>query len=97
MYECHNTGTSGAIRLGIAALKPVYALKGCRQFRDLIEEYPYGCTWASSWGTLEAWLRGASTVDRSYGCNQIAVRDSWTRQATAYAIIFQQAALEAGR
>ena len=26
LYECHNSGTSGAIRLGIAALKPVYRL-----------------------------------------------------------------------
>lgn len=37
LYNCVNTGTSGAIRLGIAARKPVLASHPsiCRQFRDL--------------------------------------------------------------
>ncbi len=35
LYSCANSGTSGAIRLGIAAGKPLLATHGCRQFRDL--------------------------------------------------------------
>jgi glycosyltransferase involved in cell wall biosynthesis len=37
LYACANTGTSGAIRQGLAARKPVLAttVGGCRQFRDL--------------------------------------------------------------
>lgn len=35
LYQCANSGTSGAIRLGIAAGKPVIAATDCRQFRDL--------------------------------------------------------------
>lgn len=38
LYSCANTGTSGAIRQGIAARKPLLALSGCRQFRDLEED-----------------------------------------------------------
>ncbi len=37
LYQCMNSGTSGAIRVGIAAGKPVLAAGGCRQFRDLVE------------------------------------------------------------
>lgn len=37
LYSCANSGTSGAIRLGIAAGKPLLATYGCRQFRDLQE------------------------------------------------------------
>jgi hypothetical protein len=35
LYTCHNTGTSGAVRMGIAARKPMILMRGCRQFRDL--------------------------------------------------------------
>lgn len=35
LYDCANSGTSGAIRLGIAAGRPLVATLGCRQFRDL--------------------------------------------------------------
>lgn len=35
IYACCNTGTSGAIRQGIAARQPVLANRDCRQFRDL--------------------------------------------------------------
>lgn len=35
LYTCANSGTSGAIRLGIAAGRPLIATRGCRQFRDL--------------------------------------------------------------
>lgn len=35
LYSTGNSGTSGAIRLGFAARRPVIATTGCRQFRDL--------------------------------------------------------------
>lgn len=55
MYECANTGTSGAIRQGLAARKPVIALQTCRQFRDLYlydasgDSAPTGIDWVSTW------------------------------------------------
>lgn len=37
IYTCANSGTSGAIRVGMTAGKPLIAAVGCRQFRDLID------------------------------------------------------------
>jgi hypothetical protein len=38
LYSTGNSGTSAAIRLGIAAERPVIAATGCRQFRDLVQD-----------------------------------------------------------
>jgi len=37
LYQCGNSGTSGAIRLGLSARRPVVAFQ-CRQFKDLAGE-----------------------------------------------------------
>lgn len=58
MYECANSGTSGAIRMGIAAGKPLIATSTCRQFRDL-RDLGTGIIWT---GANEEDLRRALTV-----------------------------------
>ncbi len=48
LYTCHNAGTSGAIRQGLAAGRPLLAMSGCRQFRDLETLlFDTGITWVS--------------------------------------------------
>lgn len=87
-YECQNTGTSGAIRLGLAARKPVIAWVGCRQMRDL-----YGDTaiaWCPDFSTLPAFLAGIAIGRCDPGIVALAERDSWRRQAQQYAAIFHR-------
>lgn len=99
LYTCCNTGTSGAIRQGIAARKPVIATTSCRQFRDLYED-PVGQA-AISWidvvdpGQPEkvADALAALPIQRvSPPVVRLAEQDSWARQADRYAEIFQAAA-----
>lgn len=94
MYECYNTGTSGAIRQGIAARKPVYALAGCRQFRDLLraeeveESHNYLIRWCESFDDLRKGLKTDPLVPWDPGIVWLAERDSWRQQAKRYAAIF---------
>lgn len=95
MYECHNSGTSGAIRLGIAAGKPLFVLKSCRQFRDLREPTPWGpmtpFTWVTGWSNLADQMINSWPMAYDAGCVWVATRDSWTNQARRYADLFDQA------
>jgi hypothetical protein len=89
-YECANSGTSGAIRLGLAARKPVLAFNACRQFRDLFLDvvakyYIHWCDMSSLLGYLTA-VRVAR-VDP--GIVYLAYRDSWVNQGQKYAQVFQ--------
>ena len=94
LYQCANTGTSGAIRQGIAARKPLIATSGCRQFRDL-EEEPLGASaiyWAKDLSpegvaaALNTVYTGAPIDPRIH---RIAERDSWANQAAKYADVFK--------
>lgn len=89
-YECANTGTSGAIRLGIAALKPLFAFSGCRQFRDLYEDGAgHGITWVTGW---EAFRVELARQYQGYVCpqiRQIAHRDSWYEAGYNYANLYR--------
>jgi hypothetical protein len=92
-YECANTGTSGAIRLGLAARKPVIAWRGCRQFRDLLDD-PLGHTairWCYGFPALPQVLAQLPIQRVDPGIVQLAEGDSWARQATHYAAIFAEA------
>lgn len=96
MYECANTGTSGAIRLGIAARKPVYALQTCRQFGDLLAADPdTSCgrhfNWVSGWGQLRNLLIRSWPVDLDPAMVYVATRDSIEKVAARYAEIFNTA------
>lgn len=93
-YECSNTGTSGAIRLGIAALKPVIAFGHCRQFRDLVQldpDYPGAgmICWAKDWDQLRRRLHviGAGAP---WAPTALAWADRWPAVAGRYLEIYQQ-------
>lgn len=92
-YECHNTGTSGAIRLGVAARKPVIAFDGCRQFRDLrledqIDQLP-GVRWVADWPDFRRQLGYITPADWDPGSTKIAERDSWSKTGQAYAHLYR--------
>jgi hypothetical protein len=89
-YECANSGTSGAIRLGLAARKPVLAFSACRQMRDLYEngdgQYMDLCT---DWGRLISTLRHVPIQRVDPGIAYLAHRDSWVHQGRRYAEVFR--------
>jgi len=86
-YECANSGTSGAIRLGIAARKPVIAFEGCRQFRDIIS---HRAIWeAQNWGTFPALLQEIPIQRVDPAVVALATRDSWATQGRRYAEVFR--------
>jgi hypothetical protein len=94
LYMCANTGTSGAIRQGLAARKPVLATSGCRQFRDL--ELDDQCARALTWlsdlsveGVVEA-LRQVPIVPIHPAVHALACQDSWVRVGERYAEIFRR-------
>lgn len=90
MYECANTGTSGAIRLGIAARKPLWALKTCRQFRDLYEAEPGGTiNWVENWKALKTGLISSWTVQVDHGMVYLAHRDSMEKVGQTYTKIIR--------
>lgn len=90
LYSCANTGTSGAIRQGIAARKPVLALSGCRQFRDLEEVSTY-ITWVFD-GTphgVAGALAGLCLGRVQPGIVALAEQDSWTSVGRRYAALYR--------
>lgn len=93
MYECHNTGTSGAIRLGIAAMRPLYALRSCRQFRDLVEIDALKGNWVDTWADLRTYLTVGQIASGAVNQSSVALyaTDSWDQQAKKYRQVFQEA------
>lgn len=90
MYECANTGTSGAIRLGIAARKPVIALQTCRQFRDLYNQSPgSGLTWVESWKSFRDELAHVYPGAWKPYVSLLARLDSWTTLGRKYATLYR--------
>lgn len=94
LYNCHNTGTSGAIRQGIAARKPVIASRFPfgRQFRDLQEDDLGNrvITWVEP--TLEQVVEALSRVKIApldAGMVRLAERDSWARLGQKYAQLYR--------
>jgi hypothetical protein len=90
-YECANTGTSGAIRLGVAARKPVLAFQGCRQFRDLLLDQlgRLAICWVDDWYTLGRMLSqnlASSRYDPSIV--HLAYQDSWERLGYHHAALY---------
>jgi hypothetical protein len=91
MYECANTGTSGAIRQGIAARKPVIALGSCRQFRDLLldDRGAHALDWVLDWDEFRERL--ASTHGGPV-CNMVhalAHAESWEKLGRNYAELYR--------
>lgn len=89
LYTCANSGTSGAIRLGIAAGRPLLALRTCRQMRDLLQES--AITWLDDNLQLAPTLE-AVTFGYSARILALAHRDSWVRAGEQYARLYRDAA-----
>lgn len=103
LYQTGNSGTSAAIRLGLAARRPVIAYP-CRQFRDLAgDPETHGAVqWVSSEAEFldkldrlshdEGFQRSAT--DR---VKHLADRDSWTNGAEVYYQIYKRVLQEVKR
>lgn len=90
-YECANSGTSGAIRLGLAARKPVLAFEGCRQMRDLLHDKAASqfITWCGDWDYLAAYLGMVKIQRVDPGIVYLAHRDSWVNHGRKYAEVLR--------
>ena len=98
LYSCANSGTSGAIRLGIAAGRPLIATDGCRQFRDL-RGADYGIQWRTpNAEELRKWLTGysRSAIPTLQGYDTmllaLAEQESWVHGGRKYAELYKAAA-----
>lgn len=91
MYECANTGTSAAIRQGIAARKPVFALQPCRQFRDLFlaTDTVGAIGWVRDWEGLRQQLRTCMPHPWQAEVRALAHRDSWETLGEQYAQLYR--------
>lgn len=94
LYHTHNTGTSGAIRMGLAARKPVIASKFPygRQFRDLQDDDLAArvITWVEP--NLEQVVEALSRVriaPLDAGMVRLAERDSWANLGKRYADLYR--------
>lgn len=92
LYLCANTGTSAAIRLGIAARRPMLATHphACRQFRDL-ERESTGITWLKDLSRPQVtaelgWLKPGGA---SHQMHCLAEWDSWHRLGAKYAQLYR--------
>jgi hypothetical protein len=91
MYTCANSGTSGAIRLGVAAGRPLFAQHGCRQFRDLAAMPATGIVWTHLEG-LAAALIDDTRAGWDYGLVRLRTVLSWETRGADYARLFLAAA-----
>lgn len=91
-YVCHNTGQSGALLQGIAARKPVIALKTCRQFRALYED-PLGRStikWAETFLDVAAHLRHVKIQRIDPGILALAEQESWASVGLKHIQLYQE-------
>ena len=107
LYDCANSGTSAAIRLGIAAGRPLIATAGCRQFRDLraLDQAPAaeeprltGITWIEPTAkaldyVLSGWTMSMLPKYRGYDPALIALahRERWPLLGAKYAALYAEA------
>lgn len=95
-YTCANSGQSGAVLQGVAARKPVFAFKTCRQFRALYDAYPGAVDWGSTFEDL-AWFLRATTIERTAGrMVALAQQDSWEGLGRRYATLYRALASRRG-
>jgi hypothetical protein len=98
-YNCHNSGTSGAIRQGIAARKPVIASRfdeyctAGRQFRDLVAD-PLASrviTWINpDVQQLADALSQVRIAPIDAGMVALATQDSWAQLGAKYATLYRE-------
>ena len=90
-YVCNNAGQSAAILQGVAARKPVIALKTCRQFRSLYED-PIGratIRWAETFDDVAAHLRNVRIQRIDPGMVALAEQESWRSVGLKYINLYQ--------
>ena len=97
LYNTHNTGTSGAIRQGIAARKPVIASRFPfgRQFRDLHADplAARAITWVEpSLEKVVAALSQVRIAPIDAGMVALAEQDSWKGLGVKYAALYKELA-----
>ncbi len=87
---CAYAGTSGAVRFGIAARKPVLLFEGQRQMRDLLDAYPTEFYWADSWADAAQILHELPIQRVDAGMVYVAEQDSWTRLGQKYVQLYRE-------
>lgn len=92
LYTCANTGQSGAILQGIAARKPVIALRTCRQNRalfldDLGNEV---IRWCDTFEDVASQLRHLCLGRLDPGIVALAEQESWTKLGAKYATLYRE-------
>lgn len=99
LYTCGNSGTSGAIRAGITAARPLIVAKGCRQFRDLEEAEVRGISWieptaGALMDALTGWKLNMLPQISGYvpGLIAFAHQHGWEHYGRKYAELFREAA-----
>lgn len=92
LYVCGNSGTSAAIRLGIAAGKPVIALETCRQFRDLLSDDLGNrvISWCDSFEEVQVDLRLMQMERFDAGIVALREQDSWEKVGQRYVDLYKQ-------
>jgi len=91
LYSTGNSGTSAAIRMGIAARRPVIAMSNCRQFRDLA--FSPGILWATDAHHVTSWLESLKWKFRAVQTGRVeelADMDSWTNAGKRYAALYRR-------
>ena len=89
LYVCNANGTSGAIRQGIAARRPVVAIRG-RQFRDLEDEQAIHWIVDGSPSSVARTLTQLPSVLFDHGIVLLAEMDSWSNKGRRYAEIIRR-------
>lgn len=89
LYQTGNSGTSAAIRTGIAARRPVLAFQ-CRQFRDLMERDEVW--WLQDAEDLHTVLKAMEKEEvrkkREGAIRRLADEQSWEKAADVYRMIY---------
>jgi hypothetical protein len=90
LYVTHNTGTSGAIRLGIAAKKPLiaFSVQANRQVRDLCDEG--AIHWCDTVEDVRYRLKTLTLSRFDPGIVALAEQDSWTHLGAKYAALYRE-------
>lgn len=94
LYAGAGSGTSGALRCGIAARRPVL-VTACRQFRDLLEDPEAVQALAVIPGTVQGLvdgLSGAYQTPKAPEVERLADRDAWTVLGARYAQLYRSLA-----
>lgn len=89
-YVCHNTGQSAAILQGIAARKPVIALRTCRQFRALAmdELGSRSILWRETFEEVEVTLTNLQLGRVDLAIVALAHQERWSEVGARYAALY---------